>query len=161
MARPHTQLTWVSFAAWTTERLCSRRFWSLRLIPPAQTQAEGKMFHLTVIWIEELSLHSAVPEVYIHKSNFDSRRSIMRPVPVLNRYVPAFVISLWAPCQRWAQGSYATNRKVAGSRPDEENISIYLIFPTALVPVVHSASYRNEYQKQKNYVSGEWSAVGA
>jgi hypothetical protein len=31
--------------------------------------------------------------------------------------------------------------------------SIYLILPTALGPVVHSASNRNEYQKQKNDVS--------
>jgi hypothetical protein len=33
--------------------------------------------------------------------------------------------------------------------------SIYLILPDALGPGVHSASKRNEYQKQKNNVTGE------
>jgi hypothetical protein len=33
--------------------------------------------------------------------------------------------------------------------------SIYLILPAALGPGVYSASNRNEYQKQKNNVSGE------
>jgi hypothetical protein len=33
--------------------------------------------------------------------------------------------------------------------------SIYLILPAALGPGVHSASARNEYQKQKNIVSVE------
>jgi hypothetical protein len=33
--------------------------------------------------------------------------------------------------------------------------SIYLILPAALGPGVYSASNRNEYQKQKNSVSGE------
>jgi hypothetical protein len=82
-------------------------------------------------------LHSAVLEVYIHRSNFDTRQ---RPVPVLNRYVPAFVnINMSAVSPR-ARGSYATNRKVAGSRPDEENFSIYLIIPAALGPGVYSYS---------------------
>jgi hypothetical protein len=39
--------------------------------------------------------------------------------------------------------------------------SIYLIFPAALGPGVYSASNRNEYQKQKNNVAGEYSAAGA
>jgi hypothetical protein len=39
------------------------------------------------------------------------------------------------------------------------NFSIYLILPTAQVPGIHSSSDRNEYQKQKNNVSGEWSVV--
>jgi hypothetical protein len=39
--------------------------------------------------------------------------------------------------------------------------SIYLILPATLGPRVHSASNRNEYQKQKNNVSGEQSAAGA
>jgi hypothetical protein len=53
-------------------------------------------------------------------------------------------------------GHYATNRKVAGSIPDELNFSIYLIFPVAPGPGVYSASNRNEYQKHKNNnVSGE------
>jgi hypothetical protein len=50
---------------------------------------------------------------------------------------------------------YATNRKVAGSIPDEVSFLIYLIFPAALGPGVYSASNRNEYQKHKNNVSGE------
>jgi hypothetical protein len=52
---------------------------------------------------------------------------------------------------------YATSRKVTGSRLDEVNefFSIYLILPAALCPEVHSASNGNEYQKQKNNVSGE------
>jgi hypothetical protein len=52
---------------------------------------------------------------------------------------------------------YATSRKVAGSRPEEVNayFSIYFIPPAALGPGVYSASNRNEYQKQKNNVSGE------
>jgi hypothetical protein len=46
---------------------------------------------------------------------------------------------------------------VVGSRPDEvkEFFSIYLILPAKLGPGVYSASNRNEYQKQKNNVSGE------
>jgi hypothetical protein len=45
---------------------------------------------------------------------------------------------------------YATSRDVVGSRPDEVNFfSICLILPAALGPEVHSASNRNEYQKQK------------
>jgi hypothetical protein len=59
--------------------------------------------------------------------------------------------------------AYAASRKVTGSRPDEvsEFFPIYLILPAALGPGVHSASNRNEYQKQKNNVSGEQSAAGA
>jgi hypothetical protein len=44
---------------------------------------------------------------------------------------------------------YATNRKVAGSIPDEVISQIYLILPAALGPGVYSASNRNEYEKQK------------
>jgi hypothetical protein len=52
---------------------------------------------------------------------------------------------------------YATSRKVAGSSPDEVTaiFSIYVILSAALGPGVYSASNRNEYQKQKNNVSGE------
>jgi hypothetical protein len=53
---------------------------------------------------------------------------------------------------------YTASQKVAGSRPDgcEWIFSIYLILPAELGPGVHSASNRNEYQKQKNNnVSGE------
>jgi hypothetical protein len=51
----------------------------------------------------------------------------------------------------------ATSRKVTGSRPDDMNVffSNYLILPAALGPGVYSTSNRNEYQKQKNDVSGE------
>jgi hypothetical protein len=53
--------------------------------------------------------------------------------------------------------TYVTNRKVAGSRPDEvkDFLSSYLILPAALGPGVYSASNRNEYQKHKYNVSGE------
>jgi hypothetical protein len=51
---------------------------------------------------------------------------------------------------------YATNRKVAGSIPDEVIFQIYLILPAGLGPGVYSASNRSEYQKHKNNnVSGE------
>jgi hypothetical protein len=48
-------------------------------------------------------------------------------------------------------------RKVFGSRADEVNelFPIYLILPAAFGPGVHSASIRNEYQKQKNNDCGE------
>jgi hypothetical protein len=50
----------------------------------------------------------------------------------------------------------ATNRKVAGSIPDEEIFQICLNLPGALGPGVYSASNRNEYRKHKNNnVSGE------
>jgi hypothetical protein len=44
---------------------------------------------------------------------------------------------------------YATNCKVAGSKPDEVNefFSIYLILSAALGPGVYAASNRSEYQK--------------
>jgi hypothetical protein len=53
--------------------------------------------------------------------------------------------------------SNATSRKVEGSGLDEVNefLSIYLIAPAAISPGVHSASNRNEYHKQRNYVSRE------
>jgi hypothetical protein len=54
--------------------------------------------------------------------------------------------------------AYATSRKVAGLRPDDVNaffFSIYLILPAALDLGIYSAPKRNEYQKQKNNVSGE------
>jgi hypothetical protein len=51
---------------------------------------------------------------------------------------------------------YATNRKDAGSIPNEviEFFSIYLIVPAALDPGVYSASNRNEYRKQKKKFLG-------
>jgi hypothetical protein len=50
-----------------------------------------------------------------------------------------------------------TSRKVAGSRYDEENklFSIYIILPAALGSGFYLTSNRNEYQKQRNKVSGE------
>jgi hypothetical protein len=58
---------------------------------------------------------------------------------------------------------YAVSQKVAGSSPDEVNefFPIYLILSATLGPGVYSASNRNEYQKQKDNVSGEQSATGA
>jgi hypothetical protein len=58
---------------------------------------------------------------------------------------------------------YAASQKVEGPRPHlvNEVFSIHLILPAALGPGLHSASNRNEYQKQKNNVSGEQSAAGA
>jgi hypothetical protein len=38
---------------------------------------------------------------------------------------------------------------------------IYVILPAALGPEVYPASDRNEYQKQKNNVSGKYSTAGA
>jgi hypothetical protein len=44
---------------------------------------------------------------------------------------------------------YATRRKIAGARPDEVIFfNLALILPAALGPGFHSASNRNEYQKQ-------------
>jgi hypothetical protein len=51
--------------------------------------------------------------------------------------------------------------KLEGSIPNEANFSIYLILATALGPGVHSASNRNEHQKQENNISGEYSTAGA
>jgi hypothetical protein len=48
------------------------------------------------------------------------------------------------------------SRKVACSGPDDGNaffLSIYLIILAALGPGIHSASKRNEYQKQKSAAS--------
>jgi hypothetical protein len=52
---------------------------------------------------------------------------------------------------------YVTGWAIVGSRPDEENkfSSIYLIRSAALGPEVHSASNKNEYQKQENNVAGK------
>jgi hypothetical protein len=52
---------------------------------------------------------------------------------------------------------YATRRKVAGSGPDDVNNFFfnYLSLPVVLGPGDHSASNKNEFQKQKNNVSGE------
>jgi hypothetical protein len=55
---------------------------------------------------------------------------------------------------------YAISRKVAGSITDEIiRFLIYLILPTALGHGVYSTSSINEYQKQKNNVSGVKSYV--
>jgi hypothetical protein len=44
--------------------------------------------------------------------------------------------------------------QAAGSRPGEMNEFFHLLLPTALGSGVYSSSNRNEYQKQKNNVSG-------
>jgi hypothetical protein len=58
---------------------------------------------------------------------------------------------------------YATSCKVMGLRPDEVNdcFPIYLILSATLGPEVYSVSKENEYQKQNNNVSVEWSTDGA
>jgi hypothetical protein len=53
-----------------------------------------------------------------------------------------------APCYKPEGREFETHR-------GEEIFSIYLIVLAALGPGVYSASTRNEYQKQKNNVSGE------
>jgi hypothetical protein len=65
-------------------------------------------------------------------------------------FILGYAVALWL-------RHYVTSRKVAGSRPDEVNefSSISLILPVALGPGVYSTSNRDEYQKQKNNVSGE------
>jgi hypothetical protein len=47
---------------------------------------------------------------------------------------------------------YATSWKVADSRPCDVNFSIYLVLPAVPGPGVHSASNRNEHQKQKKSI---------
>jgi hypothetical protein len=82
-------------------------------------------------------------------------------------YSQNHILPLWHPQDIWMLRYIehnATSRKVGSSIPDEVNeffFLIYLIFPAALGPGVHSASNRNEYQKQKNNVSGEKIAAGA
>jgi hypothetical protein len=61
-----------------------------------------------------------------------------------------------SPCFR-----QAVRWKFEGSRPDEVNyfFPIYLVILAVLGPGVYSACNRDEYQKQKNCVSGEESAA--
>jgi hypothetical protein len=54
-----------------------------------------------------------------------------------------------------------TARDVALSDAGMTFFPICLMLPAALGPGGHSASNRNEYQKQKNNVPGEQSAAGA
>jgi hypothetical protein len=73
--------------------------------------------------------------------------------------VPSFSHSLTV---LWLR-HYATSLKAAGSRRDKMTaffFSNYLILPALLRSGVHSASNRNEYQKQKINVSGEQKAAG-
>jgi hypothetical protein len=57
--------------------------------------------------------------------------------------------------------AHVTSWKGAGLRPDEVNeFVVYLILPDALGLGVHSVSNRNEYQKQRSNVSGEYSTAG-
>jgi hypothetical protein len=47
---------------------------------------------------------------------------------------------------------------IYAAKPDEVNnflFSIYLFLPASLGPGVYSTSNRNEYQKQKNNISGD------
>jgi hypothetical protein len=60
-------------------------------------------------------------------------------------------VSLNGACASVVFEGLATSRKVKGSSPCGHCIfSICLILPAALGPEVHSASDRNEYQKQEN-----------
>jgi hypothetical protein len=52
-------------------------------------------------------------------------------------------------------GRHYTSRKVAGSRLDEMDVFFFSIYLIALGPRVYTASNRNEYQNQKNNISGE------
>jgi hypothetical protein len=63
----------------------------------------------------------------------------------------------WGQALAWWLRHFVTNRKVAGSRPNEVNgfFSMYLILPAAIRPGVYSATDRNEYQKQKNNICGD------
>jgi hypothetical protein len=56
-----------------------------------------------------------------------------------------------------------TSRKVAVSIPDEVNefSPIYPILSFELGPRIYLAANRNEYQKQKNNVSGKQKVAGA
>jgi hypothetical protein len=58
------------------------------------------------------------------------------------------------------QGAMLLARRSRARDPVRWIFSIDVILPAALGPGVHSASNRNDYQKQKN-VSGEYSAAGA
>jgi hypothetical protein len=83
-------------------------------------------------------------------------------------YVSSSDAEVWLECRIHGvhhdkRHAVATSRKAAGMRPDEvyELFSICLILSAKLGPGVYSASSKNEYQKQKNNVSGEQSAAGA
>jgi hypothetical protein len=69
---------------------------------------------------------------------------------------------MWKVYAFYKQGLSIFNTKYVGfeTRRGELIFSIYLILPAAIRPGVSSASNRNEYQKQKNNVSGEYSATG-
>jgi hypothetical protein len=96
-----------------------------------------------------------IAQELIHKTM--AKEKNMRDV----RHVLIFCFSIKRFLLREWLRQYAASRKVSGSRPDLVNLSIYIILPVALGPGVHSSSNINEYQKHKNNVSGEQSAVGA
>jgi hypothetical protein len=52
-------------------------------------------------------------------------------------------------------GFYLRKKKANKLDENDELFSIYLILLATLGPGVYSASDRKEYQKHKNYVSGE------
>jgi hypothetical protein len=73
-----------------------------------------------------------------------------------------FIYYLLNYCYVGARGSvvikalcYKPEGRAFETRWGEWFLSIYLILPVALGPGVYSASNRNEYQKDKNNVSGE------
>jgi hypothetical protein len=88
------------------------------------------------------------------------------PVAVAKKTIPAKNLS--SIMQQVARSSavvealcYMPEGRGFETRSGEWNFSIYLFLPAALGLGVHSASNRNEYQKQKNNVSREQSAAGA
>jgi hypothetical protein len=69
-------------------------------------------------------------------------------VNMLTSYITIYNKHLLYAC-KWVRRSRFETRR------DESFLSIYLILPAALGPRVYSTSKINEYQKQKNNVSGE------
>jgi hypothetical protein len=68
------------------------------------------------------------------------------------------IITVMGPRGRLVVKHYATSCKVAGLRSDEMNTFFNL--PNPFGPGVYLSSDKDEYQKLKNNVSGEWSAAG-
>jgi hypothetical protein len=98
-----------------------------------------------------------VLDIPLHRTLVRTAYMFLRSFP----HVSARQISVHAAVALWLRHC-TTSRKVAGSRPDQVNecFSMYLILPAALDPGGQSASNINEYQKQKNNVSGEQRATG-
>jgi hypothetical protein len=108
-------------------------------------------------------LHRVTTERRLHKNG--TRLAGVVSVPGLGS--SCRIILNWYSEMRGARGSVVIKRLCykPGGRGFETHwgecsFSIYLTLPAALDPEVHSASNRNECQKQKNNVSGEQKAAG-